>query len=95
MSEELSGTPNHWYFLKSFAGTHGRRTAVRIGGVLQYKLEVCCGVSLSSRLRSQQGTALQMGVVLQYKLEVCSQYFSDKLYGLGVPKQCPVSCGGR
>ena len=33
-SQELSGTPNHWYFyLKSTAGTkNGRRTAVRIGG---------------------------------------------------------------
>ena len=65
-----------------------RRTAVQIG-VLRYKWEVYCGVSLSSRLRSQQGTALQMGGVPQYKLEVYCQYFSDKLYGLGVPGQCP------
>ena len=39
---------------------------------------------------SQQGTALQMGGVLLYKLEVYCQYFSDKLYGLGVPEQCPL-----
>ena len=35
---ECSGTfrtPNHWYFLKSTAGTIGRRTAVQIGGVLR------------------------------------------------------------
>ena len=32
-----------------------------IGGVLQCKWEVYCGVSLSPMLRSQQGTALQMG----------------------------------
>ena len=37
---------------------------VQIGGILLYKLEVYCGVSLSSRLKSQQGTALR------YKLEV-------------------------
>ena len=34
-----------------------------------------CRVSLSSRLRSQQGTALQMGRVLRYKLEVCCSTF--------------------
>ena len=76
-------TPNPWYCLKSIAGTNGRRTAVQIGGVLQCKLEVYCGVSLSPKLRSQRGTALQMGGVLRYKLEVYRQYFSDTLYGVG------------
>ena len=33
--QELSGTPNPRYFLKSIAGKNGRRTAVQIGGVLQ------------------------------------------------------------
>ena len=56
---------------------------------MQYKLEVYCGVSLSRKPRRKQGTALQMGGVLRYKLEVYRQYFSDKLYGLGVPKQSP------
>ena len=32
-----------------------------MGGLLQYKWEVYCLVSLSSRLRSQEGTAIQMG----------------------------------
>ena len=81
--QELSGTPNPWYLLRSNAGTNGRRTAVQMGGVLQYKWEVYCGVSLSSRHRSQQGTALHMGGALWYKLEVYCQYFSDKLYRLG------------
>ena len=67
---EPSGTPNHRYFLKSIAGRNGRRAAVQVGGVLQYKLEVYCGVSLFSMLRSQEHTALQMGGVLRYKLEV-------------------------
>ena len=61
-----------------------------MGGVLRYKWEVYCGVSLSSRLRCQQGTALQMGGVLRYKLGVYCQHFSDKLYGLGAPEQCPT-----
>ena len=64
----------------------GGVSPVQIGGVLQYELEVHRGVSLSPKLRSQQGTALQMGDVLRYKLEVYRQYFSDTLYGLGVPK---------
>ena len=50
-----------------------------------------CGVSRSSRLRSQHGRALRMGGVLRYKLEVCCKYFLDKLYGLGVPEQCPTA----
>ena len=88
----LSGTfrnPQPLYFLKSIAGTNGRRAAVQIGGVLRYKLGVYCGVSLSPKFRIQQGTALQMGGVLRYKLEVYCLYFSDKLYGSGVPEQCP------
>ena len=66
---------------ESIAGTNGRRTAVQIGGVMQYKLEVYCGVSLPPKLRSQRGTALQMKGVLRYTLEV--------YYGLGVPKWSP------
>ena len=38
-----------------------RRTAVHTGGILQYKWEVYCSVSLSSRLRSKEGTAIRMG----------------------------------
>ena len=92
IDQELSRTPNQRYFLESVAGAKGRSTAVQTGGVLQYKLEVYCGVSLSSMLRSQQGTALQMGDVLRYKLEVYCQYFSDKLYRLRIPEQFPIEC---
>ena len=60
-----------------------------MSGALQYKLEVYCGVSLSPKHRSQQGTALQMRGVLWYKLEVYCQYLSDKLCRLGVPEQFP------
>ena len=38
---------------------------VQIGGVLQYteyRLELYWGISLSSRLRSQENTVIQMGV---------------------------------
>ena len=61
--QELSGTPNPRYFLKSNAGTNKRRTAVQMGGVLRR--------FLSSRLRSQEAqrykggrTAVQIGGVL-------------------------------
>ena len=59
-----------------------------MGGVLQYKLKVYCSVSLSSRLRGQQGPVLQVGGIAVHIGGVL-QYFSDKLYGLGAPKQCP------
>ena len=60
---------------KLTTGIFSKVLPVQIGGVLRCKLEVYCGVSLSSRLRSQRGTALQMGGVLRYKLEVYCQYF--------------------
>ena len=41
-----------------------------MGGVLQYKWEAYCRVSLSSKLRSHENTAIQMGGILPYKLEV-------------------------
>ena len=66
-SQELSTTPNRCYILKSTTGTNARRIAVQMGGVLQYKWEVCRGICLSSRLRSQEGRAIQMGGALRYK----------------------------
>ena len=75
-NEELSGDPNPQYVLKS--------TAVQMGGVLQYKkLEVYCLVSLSSRLRSQEGTAIQITGVLPYKLEVYGSTFFKTSRGWG------------
>ena len=71
---------NPWNFIKSIAGTNGRRTAVQIGGVLQYKLEVYCDISLSRKLRSQQCTALRMGGVLRFKLEMYWQYHPHRNY---------------
>ena len=91
ISQELSGTPNPWYFLKSIAGTNGRRTAVQIGGVLQYKLEVYCGVPFLQSLEASEAQRYKWGGVLRYKLEVYRQYFSDTLYGLAVPKRSPMS----
>ena len=84
--QELSGTPTPpGIFSKVSPVQMGGVSPVQIGGVLQHKFEVYCGISLSPKLRSQQGTALQMGGVLR----VYRQYFSDKLYGLGAPKHFP------
>ena len=69
-------TPTPKYFSKSTAVQVGGRTAVQMGGVLQYKREAYCRVSLSSKLRSQESTAIQMGyAVLPYKLEVYCRTF--------------------
>ena len=61
----------------------GGRTAVQMGGVLQYKWEVYCRVSLSSKLRSQESSAIQMGGVLPYKLEVYCRTFWTSCRGWG------------
>ena len=45
---------------------------------MQYKWELYCWVSLSSRLRSQEGPAIQMGGVLPYKLGVQSSVCTSK-----------------
>ena len=39
---------------------------MQTGGALQCKWDVCCGVSLSSSLSSQEGTVIQMGGLLQH-----------------------------
>ena len=87
----LSGT-----FRNPQPGSFSKVLPVKLGGVLQYKWGRTAvqigGVQRRfpfSKFRSQQGTALQMGGVLRYKLEVYYQYFSGKLYGLGVPEQFP------
>ena len=54
-----------------------------MGGVLQYKWEAYCGVTLSSKLRSQESTAIQMGGVLPYKLEVYCRTFQTSCRGWG------------
>ena len=60
--------PQSLVLSKNYCRTNGRRAAV-LGGTLQYTWEVW--VSLSSRLRSQEGTAIQVADVLLFDLEVC------------------------
>ena len=64
------------------AGTNGRRIAVQIGGVV-------CRFPFFKAWKLARHSVTNGGGVLRYKLEVHCQYFSDKLYGLGVPEQCP------
>ena len=83
-SRELSGTPNHCYFLKSIASTNlkaycstnTRRTAVQTGGVLRR-------CPFSSKLRSQQGAALQMRGILRCELDVYCGTFKTRCTGWG------------
>ena len=57
-----------------------------MGGVLPYKWEAYCRVSLSSKLRSQESTAIQMGGVLPYKWEVYCRTFQTGCRGWGFRK---------
>ena len=65
---EYPGDHNHQDFPQS--------TAIRMGGVLQYKWEAYCdangrgGVSPSSECKNTESTAIQIGGALQHKLEV-------------------------
>ena len=83
ISQKHSGDSNPQYFSQKYCHTNGGRTAVQMGGVLQYKWEAYCSVSLSSKLRSQESTAIQMGGVLPYKLEVYCRTFSTSCRGWG------------
>ena len=72
-----------------------------MGGILPYKWEVHCNAkflwevycwaSLSSRLRSQEGTAIQMGGVLPHKLEVYCSTFSETSRGWGLSNSSEVA----
>ena len=65
-----------------------------MGGVLQYKWEAYCGVSLSSKLRSQESTAIRMGGVLPYKLEVYCRTFQTSCRGWGFRNIAHLNLGG-
>ena len=75
---EHPGDHNHLDFLKS--------TAMKMGGVLQYKWEACCDTNGRStdkifpflRAWGHQSTAIQIGGVLQYKWEMYCDTFLEK-----------------
>ena len=78
-------------------GIFSKATPAQMGGVLQYKWEAYCSTNerciaafpFLQGLEASKAQCYKWGGVLRYKLEVYCQYFSDKLYGLGVPGQCP------
>ena len=83
-----SGTfrwPQPQVFSRKYCHTNGRRTAVQMGGVLQYKWEVYCWVSLSSSLRSQEGATIQMGAYCRVNWR-CAAVLSPEPVGVGVSK---------
>ena len=86
-NQKRSGDPNPQYFAKSTAVQIAKSTAVQMGGVLPYKWEAYCRVSLSSKLRSQESTAIQMGGVLPYKWEVYCRTFQTGCRGWGFRKR--------
>ena len=83
LSGAFPETPTPTTCWKAFSYTWKAYTAVQMGGVLQYNWKACCGVSLTSRLRSQEGTT---HCCTNWR---CTAVLSDKLCGLGVPKHFP------
>ena len=77
--QKRSGDPKPPVFFQKCYRTNGGRTAVQMGGVLPYKWEACCRVSLSSKLRSQESTAIQMGGRTAVLIGGVLPYFLDKL----------------
>ena len=77
-------TPTPVFFQK-YCRTNGGRTAVQMGGVLQYKWEAYCRVSLSSKLRSQESMAIQMGAYCRTNWRCTAVLFSQVVgfWGLG------------
>ena len=71
--QELSGTPNPRYFLKV--------TPVQMGGVLRYKWD--CGVSLSSRLSSQQAQRYKWGAYCGTNSRCIASTFQTSCTGWG------------
>ena len=64
-----------------------------MGGALRYKQEAHCSTNwrcivallFLQGLEPFEAQRYNWGGIVRYKLQVCRQYFSDKLYGLGVP----------
>ena len=85
---EHPGDHNHRDFPKT--------TAIRMGGVLQYKWEAYChtnerstdSTSLSSDNRVAESIVIQMGSVLQYKWEVYFDTFFENLLKIFEPMTC-------
>ena len=63
-------------------GTDRRHTAVQIGGVLRHFPFFKAQKPAKRSVTNGGRTAVQIGGILPV-------FFLDKLYGLGVPKQCP------
>ena len=76
---------------QKYCDTNGRRIAIQMGGVLQYKWEAYCdtngrsadSISLSSERRGTKSNAVQIGGVLQYKWEAYCDTFLRSRGGWG------------
>ena len=80
--QKRSGDPNPQYFLKS--------TAVQMGGVLPYKWEAYCRVSLSSKLKSQESTAIYKWVAYCRTNWRCTAVLFRQVVGVGVSETLPI-----
>ena len=77
LNQKRSGDPKPPVFFQKYCRTNGSRTAVQMGGVLQYKWEAYCRVSLLRSLEARKYGNTNGGGVLPYKLEVyCRTFFA-------------------
>ena len=74
---------------QKYCRTSGGHTAVQMGGVLQYKWEAYCRLSLSSKLRSQESTAIQMGGRIAVPYWRCTAVLFRQVVGVGVSETLP------
>ena len=73
-------------FFQKYCRTNGGRTAVQMGGVLQYKWEAYCRVSLSSKLRSQR---YKWGAYCRTNWR-CTAALFRQVVGVGVSETLPT-----
>ena len=79
------------------SGIFSKVSQVQMGGVLRYKWDAYCSAywrctaafPFLQSLEASEAQRYKWGGILRYKLEVYRQYFSDKLYRLGVPVLAP------
>ena len=86
----LPEPPTPSIFSKVSPGTNGTRIVGKNGRRIASKNGRCtAGFPFLQSLAASKAQRYKWGGVLRYKLEVYRQYFSDTLYGLGVPRLHP------
>ena len=78
---------------QKYCRTNGGRTAVQMGGVLQYKWEAYCRVHLSSKLRSRNVQRYKWGAYCRTNWR-CTAVLIRPVVGVGVSETLPICSFG-